>query len=349
MRYSIILFILIGALAAVCLPDLSLVRAGLSEPEAPPSPAAGAKIVARVNESFITLRDVVRRATIMGANNPTALQTLIEDKVIANQAGKENIKIADEELQKMVKERISHFNSLEEFSKNILTPLGMTIEDYTGDIKEQLLREKYIQSQVGAHRLEGKNPSDFIIDIFVSPKEIKEFFETNKSKFNQPEKVKTRQIILKFTDNETRLEKKFLAEKILERLQKGEDFASLAKEYSDVKAESGGDWGWTVKGTFAEEVEKVIFSLKVGEISPVIATEKSFIIAKVEDKTEYKPAFDTPEIQEEIRRALSNQKFILGARAIKENLLNEASIWVDPGFLTQPPSQDKQVNPNERK
>ena len=348
MRYSIILFILIGALAMGGRPALLVVRADLSEPEAPPSPAAGAKIVARVNESFITLRDVVRRATIMGANNPAALQTLIEDKVIANQAGKETIKTTDDELQKMVKERITHFNSLEEFSKNILTPLGMTIEDYTGDIKEQLLREKYIQSKVGIHGLSGKNQSD-VIDIFVSPMEIKEFFEKNKARFDQPEKVKTRQIILKFTDGEERIKKKSLAEKLLERLQKGEDFAELAKQYSDVKADSGGDWDWTATKTFAANVEIVIFSLKKGETSPVITTEKSFVIAKVEDKTDYKPAFDTPEIQEEIRRILSNQKFSRGAVAIRDKLLKEASIWVDPEFLAQPPSQDKQVNPNERK
>jgi parvulin-like peptidyl-prolyl isomerase len=330
MRYLIILFIFVGALGSI----------GLAEPEAPPSPVAGAKIVARVNESFITLRDVVRRATIMGANNPTALQTLIEDKVVATQAGKENIKVSDDETQKTVKERISSLTTLEEFTKNLLTPLGMTIEDYTGDMKEQLLRDKYIQSKVGIHGLSGKNQSD-VIDIFVSPMEIKEFFEKNKEKFDQPAKVKTRQIILKFTDGEERIKKKSLAEKLLERLQKGEDFAALAKEYSDVKAESGGDWGWTAKGTFAEDVEKVIYSLKKGEISPVIAAEKSFIIARVDDKTEYIPAFDTPEIQAEIRRILSNQKFARGAAAIKNKLLKDASIWVDPGFLTQPPSPDK--------
>ena len=339
MRCLITLFIFLGVMGGIC----------LSEPEAPPSPATGAQIVARVNESFITLRDVVRRATIMGTKTPAALQTLIEDKVITNQAVKENIKITGDEVQKTVNERLTHFTSMEEFSKNILTPLGMTIEDYTDDMKEQLLREKYIQSKIGAHRLESKNPSDFVIDIFVSPREIKEFFEKNKSKFDQPAKVKTLQIILKFTDNEELIKKKSLAEKIMERLKNSDDFATLAKEYSDVKAESGGDWDWTVKGTFSEKTEKVIFSLKKGEISPIIPTERSFIIVKLEDKTEYKPAFDTPEIQEEIRRTLSNQKFILGARAIKEKLLKEASIWVDPEFLAQPSSPDKQINPNERK
>jgi len=339
MRYLTILFLLIGALSGIC----------LSEPETPPSPAAGAKILARVNESFITLRDVVRRATIMDANNPTALQTLIEDKVIATQAIKENIKISDNEVQQTVKERLAHFTTMEEFAKNILTPLGMTIEDYNVDMREQLLREKYIQSKVGAHRLDGKNPSDVIIDIFVSPREIKEFFESNKKSFDQPEKVKTLQIILNFKDREEYIKKKILSEKIMERLKNGDDFATLAKEYSDVKADSGGDWGWTAKNTFSEEVEKIIFSLKKSEISPIIQTEKSIIIVKLEDKTENKTAFDTPEIQGEIRRILSNQKFILGARAIKEKLLKEASIWVDPEFWAPPLSPDKQTNSNERK
>lgn len=302
----------------------------------PPSESEGARIVARVNQSFISLRDVVRRAMIMDSDSPKALQTLIEDEVITNQAVKENIKVTNEEAQKVVKESFTHSITMEEFAKNILAPLGMTIEDYTVDRRKQLLRDRYIQGKIGVHRLDGKNPADFIIDTYVSPQEIKNYFEKNTDKFKQPAKVKTRQIILKTADGEERIKKKSLAEKLLARLQKGEDFAELAKEYSEVKAESGGDWGWTAKGTFADEVEPVIFSLKVGEISPIITTEKSFIIAKVEDKSESKPAFDTPAIQEEIRRELFNLKFSRGVKELKDKLLEDASIWVDPEFMAKP-------------
>lgn len=321
-----------GLVLLICLAAGLALSAKERTNEKPPSESEGARIVARVNQSFISLRDVVRRAMIMGTDNPKALQTLIEDKVILDQAVKENTKVTDDAVQKTVKERLTHFTSMDEFAKNILTPLGMTLEDYAADMKEQLLRERYIQGKIGAHQLDGKRPSDVVIDTFVSPREIKEFFAINKNRFDQPAKVKTRQIILKTADNEERIKKKSLAEKILDRLQKGEDFTALAKEYSDIKADTGGDWDWTQKGTFAEEVEQVIFSLKVGETSPVIPTEKSFIIAKLEDKTEYKPAFDTPAIQEEIRRMLSNQKFIYGARAITDKLLKDASIYVDKEF-----------------
>ncbi|MEW6026410.1 MAG: peptidylprolyl isomerase [Planctomycetota bacterium] len=326
MRYIVALFILTVALIGAASADTAKL----------PSESEGARIVARVNESFITLRDVARRAMILGSDNAKALQSLIEDRVVSLQAAKEGIKVTDDEVQKSIKDRLEHFTTMEEFTKNVLGPLGMTMENYSRDMKEQLMREKYFQRKVGAHRLEGKNPSDFVIDTYVSPREIKEFFEKNRLKFEQPAKIKTRQIILKFADSEERLKKKALADEILERLKKGDDFAELAKQCSDIKAESGGDWDWTPKGTFPEEVEKALFSLKPGETSPIIATEISFIIARVEDKTEFKPAFDTPEIQEEIRRLLSNQKFITGARTIKDKLLKEASIYVDPEFIKKP-------------
>lgn len=286
------------------------------------------QVIGLVNDDIITSREVARRVMILNTNFRVAVQTLIEDKVLTSQAIKENIKISDEELEETFAERTSYFGSIENFSKAILQPLKMSLEEYRKELKEQLLRDKYIHSKIGSYKLTETTNTDFVIDTFVSPKEIREYLEANREKFMKSERIQTRQIILKITDSRPAVQTKALAEEILIRLKKGDNFESLARQYSDVKTETGGLWDWAEKGSFLPEVEQTIQSLKVGEISPLIATPNSFIIVKIENKITDNPTFDIPEIQEEIRKTLINQKISRGTNLIREKLLKEATIQI---------------------
>jgi peptidyl-prolyl cis-trans isomerase SurA len=68
---------------------------------------------------------------------------------------------------------------------------------------------------------------------------------------------------------------------IKRRLDNGEDFASLAKQYSeDPSAENGGDLGFISKGTLNElRFEEMVFSLNVGQVSDVFESRLGFHIA----------------------------------------------------------------------
>lgn len=80
------------------------------------------------------------------------------------------------------------------------------------------------------------------------------------------------------------------AEEVLKRALKKEDFAKLAKEFSEDPGskDAGGDLGWVKSGTFVPEFDKAIFEdLKAGEISKQLI-ESQFgyhIIKKIEEKT----------------------------------------------------------------
>ncbi|MGB3905256.1 MAG: peptidylprolyl isomerase [Anaerolineae bacterium] len=78
------------------------------------------------------------------------------------------------------------------------------------------------------------------------------------------------------------------AEEVLARLQGGEDFAFLAREYSeDISSrESGGDMGFFPRGVMPAEVEDGAFSLDVGEISEIIESPFGFHILQVLEKEE---------------------------------------------------------------
>lgn len=77
------------------------------------------------------------------------------------------------------------------------------------------------------------------------------------------------------------------AEDLLARVKKGEDFAALAKEYSDDKssAVNGGELGgWVTKGTWVPEFEQAAFSMKPGEISDLVKSNFGYHIIQVEDR-----------------------------------------------------------------
>lgn len=74
-----------------------------------------------------------------------------------------------------------------------------------------------------------------------------------------------------------------LAREIYDRLQKGEDFATLAKKYSDDPGSKngGGDLGWQAPGVFVPEFQSRLDQLKLGEISQPFHTQFGWHIASV--------------------------------------------------------------------
>jgi peptidyl-prolyl cis-trans isomerase D len=90
--------------------------------------------------------------------------------------------------------------------------------------------------------------------------------------YRQPKQVKARHILFKVDEDASgRSEERALKRgprKYLEKARKGEDFAALAKEYSEGPSKSqGGDLGYFKAGQMEPPFEKAAFALKKGEIS----------------------------------------------------------------------------------
>ena len=158
--------------------------------------------------------------------------------------------------------------------------------------------QKYVEKEFG-----GK--------VAVSEGEAKAFYDGNPEYFKEPEAIRVSGILIK-VDPKSEPAKKEEARKKLEdiekRVQKGEDFAVLAKDFSeDASAAQGGDLGMIPRGKMPKALDDAAFSLKPGEVSNVVETELGFHLIKVHEK---KPEKVVPfkEVEEKIRQHLANQK-----------------------------------------
>lgn len=157
------------------------------------------------------------------------------------------------------------------------------------DLAVQQSGEEAIRNMVKLDLLRQKAAME---DIKVTDEELKKYYNEYKPK------VKASHILV--DDEKT-------AKEIKAKLDKGEDFAKLAKQYSKDtgSAQNGGDLGWFGPGKMVEEFEKAAYTLNVGEISNPVKTQFGYHIIKVTDK-EKKKSFD--EMKEEIEYEVKKSK-----------------------------------------
>lgn len=157
--------------------------------------------------------------------------------------------------------------------------------DRRADIKEQLelLSNDFLASEYLKKEVIGK--------MTFSESDMQLYYKTHQEEFKTPEMVRARHILIrvdKSVSEEAKKKAKEKAEQVLKRLRAGEDFAKLASEFSEDPSSKtkGGDLGFFPRGKMVPDFEKVVFSLKPGEISDVFETPFGFHVIKVEEKKE---------------------------------------------------------------
>lgn len=133
----------------------------------------------------------------------------------------------------------------------------------------------------------------------VSEADAKKIYDAQVSKIKPETEIRARHILV---------DKEEDARDIIERLNRGADFAELAKEKSKGPSKSqGGDLGYFAKGQMVKEFEQAALALKPGDISAPVKTQFGWHVIKVEDsRKKSAPAFDT--VKDRIIAALVQQK-----------------------------------------
>ncbi len=134
-------------------------------------------------------------------------------------------------------------------------------------------------------------PERYIDEVTFDENELDKYHRRHLEQFEILEKIKASHILIKVdegTDEAVREEKKAFAEKLLEEVKAGKDFAELARVNSDdtASAVKGGNLGYFTRGSMVKPFEQAAFNMKPGDISEVVETTFGYHIIKVEEYTE---------------------------------------------------------------
>ena len=134
-------------------------------------------------------------------------------------------------------------------------------------------------------------PERYLDEVTFDENELEKYHRRHLDQFEILEKIKASHILIKVdegTDETVREEKKAFAEKLLEEVKSGKDFAELARVNSDdaASAVKGGNLGYFTRGSMVKPFEQAAFNMKPGDISEVVETTFGYHIIKVEEYTE---------------------------------------------------------------
>jgi peptidyl-prolyl cis-trans isomerase C len=171
----------------------------------------------------------------------------------------------------------------------------------------------------------------------VGDEEIQSYYEEHKDRFRQKERIRARQILILLPPNappEKEAEAKKKAEEALERVRAGEDFATVAKQYSEGPAAGrGGDLGFFSRGRMVPEFEEVAFSLKeVGDKSGVVRTKFGLHIIEL---TGRQPAqeLSLQDVRERIVRQLESARRREVRQSLADELRDKSNVEIQEGYF----------------
>ncbi len=148
-------------------------------------------------------------------------------------------------------------------------------------------------------------------NVAVDDELLKGFYEENKLQFTLPEKRQAKHILISVDAQtpEADAEAMKTVKEVQEKLQAGESFEELAKQYSKDpgSAASGGDLGFFEQGMMVPEFDHAVFSMQPGEVSEPVRTEFGFHLIKLV-KIEEKQAQPFAEVKAEVKEMYQMQE-----------------------------------------
>ena len=307
------------------------------------------EVMARVNGREITRTEVQKYFDNQTAGAPqppsgeqatslrlSILRQLIDDEILMQRAEKLGLLATDEEVNRRLNEVKAPYTQ-EEFKKR-LQEKKITEDDFKRDLRRSLTVDKVLNKEITSK-------------INITDQDITNYYNAHKAEFNliEPQYHLAHILVTSSPNaqvhnlkndkarNDAEARKKI--QMLLNRLDSGEDFATLAMNYSEdpETAGNGGDLGFTpessLRGTDAATRE-AIAKLKPGQYSGIIpvvnpATHQAFgyrIVKLIAKEPAGQRQLDDPRVQQAIREQLRDRREQLLKAAFYEVIRDEAKV-----------------------
>jgi peptidyl-prolyl cis-trans isomerase SurA len=229
----------------------------------------------------------------------TALQTLIDEKLLDEQLKSANVTVTDDDLAASIADvmRLNNIADAHQFDL-ALEREGMTLDSYKQNLRRQLQKMKLLSLRV--HSL-----------VKVTDTELQDEYQKDYVQKGGEEEVRARHILISLkkgatnADREKALEK---AKQLCQEIRAGEDFAALARKQSDgPSAKEGGELGWFKRGVMVPEFETAAFGLSKGAVSDPVLTHFGYHIIQIEDRRRTAPP-PLDKVKDQLRQKLMQRQ-----------------------------------------
>lgn len=304
------------------------------------------EIVCKVNGEIITrneldkdkrdLEQQAREAGLRGAQIDDAVKTKLAnilrdriDNLLLVQKAKEMDVKVEPELNKYIadKQRGTKIADPEKFQALVRESTGMAYEDWRGQIKESMLRDRVIGEQVSRK-------------ITFKHEELEAYYNAHQDEFHRDERVILSSLFISTVGldsaGQAAAEKK--AKDLVARANKGENFADLVMQNSDDKAtadQGGVQPPFTKTGTpgdhLDERLEAQVWDKPRGFVTDPITIDGGFLILRVNEHQKAGLA-SFEEVQQEVQNKLFQPLFQPALRSYLIKLRETAFLEIKPGY-----------------
>ena len=269
------------------------------------------RIVALVNNEVITLSELeeagkrtfeqLQQTTLpsekeekMKKARKDILDQLIEDKLLEQELKRKKVEVSDKEVDAAIQEILDQHRLKENDLKMALAKEGISYSQYRRNIRDSIGKANLVNREIKSK-------------IVIKDEDVRKTYKEKTQEFSEPLEVKVQQIFFS-TPPDVPQERitgiRQEAQAILEKARKGEDFAQLAKNFSQgPEAREGGNLGFFKHKELRPELEEVAFKLQVGEVSDLVQTKEGIHILRVMERKGGEPK-PFAEVQNRIRNEM---------------------------------------------
>jgi peptidyl-prolyl cis-trans isomerase C len=216
-----------------------------------------------------------------------AITFLVQQAEVEEQAKKLGVDISDDKVnQEIARYKKQFYGGSDARYEKAVKQQGLTDQQARDAIRQQLISQALFKKVTG--------------DVKVSDADIKQYYNTHKTQYVQPETREVRHILVT---------KKALADNLYQQLKSGGNFAKLAKQYSKDPGSAANGGKLTVsKGQTVPQFDKTAFSLKTGQISTPVHTQYGYHIIQALSGVKAASTTSLDKVQASIRQQLEQQK-----------------------------------------
>lgn len=228
------------------------------------------------------------------------LQRLIQVQLLLGKATDADRQAGREAADKRIADLKKQAGSDELFSARLKT-IGLSEEELRSKMSEEMTAEAVVKRE---------------LKVEVSDEQVKKYYEDNPGRFEKPETVRAAHVLIGTRDqasgaelsDQQKAEKKRIAEDVLKRARAGEDFAKLAKEFSEDPGskDTGGEYTFE-RGRMVPEFEGAAFSMNTNQVSDIVTTQYGYHIIKTLEKFPAKK-IELAEVESDVKDFLARQE-----------------------------------------